>query len=62
MVFDMETPIQVPEGCVCGDDGWNPPIPPVCGEFVPHCDSSTCPADGNCGNCEHDKACHKEAK
>jgi hypothetical protein len=43
-----------PDGCVCDEKEWSSAkIRPVCDKFV---------ADGafsNCGNCEHDRECHK---
>jgi len=47
-----------PDGCVCDafewlGGNWENSIPPICKAFA---------GAKRCNNCEHDKACHEEAK
>lgn len=48
---------EIPEGCVCYDDGWDTtkPIPPVCNIFIPQAEQP-----GVCDTCEHNFECHKQ--
>jgi len=45
--------VNMPKGCICNPKSWDTEkVPPVCSSFIQG-------RYGNCSNCEHDEACHK---
>ena len=56
----VESPINMPEGCVCNPKEWCDPtnIPPICPQFSP----MDAPDERLCRGCEHEEPCHAKAE